>query len=208
VTGFDPNYPARSGRLLGLLTDRGFGLAAWAPAFLLAIPALAALARRRPPGWVAIVVPLAAGWLNAAFLALTMHGWWWPGRQVVVVIPCIVIAVAWWVSRYAPARAVFVVAGALGVLTFVWLTSEGLLGHRHLVEDFERTGNPWYRAWRLVLPDGRFDPAGTELLQLLWIGIALLLARWGWRSVGTRPATKALAPPIDRQEATCEPVLV
>ena len=49
--GEDPDYFGRSQRLGGLLLDRGFGLAAWMPAYLLAVPALAALARRRPAGW-------------------------------------------------------------------------------------------------------------------------------------------------------------
>jgi hypothetical protein len=50
VMGDDPDYGARSGRLLDALVDTRFGLAAWQPAWLLAVPALAALLRRRPPG--------------------------------------------------------------------------------------------------------------------------------------------------------------
>jgi hypothetical protein len=48
AVGSDPDSLGRSRRLLGLATDRGFGVAAWQPAFLLAVPALATLARRRP----------------------------------------------------------------------------------------------------------------------------------------------------------------
>ena len=51
-----------------------------------------------------LVLPLAAGWATATWVALTMHGWWWPGRQVVVVVPCLVLAVAWWVARARAAR--------------------------------------------------------------------------------------------------------
>ncbi len=89
---------ARTQRLVGLLVDRGFGLVAWAPVYLAAVPALGALARRRPPQWPALVLPLAAGWANATWIALTMHGWWWPGRQTVVVLPCVVLATCWWVG--------------------------------------------------------------------------------------------------------------
>ena len=98
VTGESPHYLARSQRLVGLIVDRGFGLAAWAPVYLAAIPAFGALARRRPPFWPALALPLAAGWANATWIALTMHGWWWPGRQTVVVLPCVVLATAWWVG--------------------------------------------------------------------------------------------------------------
>jgi hypothetical protein len=93
VVGAEPDYLGRSRRLLGLLVDRGFGLAAWQPAWLLAVPALAALVRRRPAGWAALAAPLAAGWLVATFVALTMHGWWFAGRQVVVVLPLAALAV-------------------------------------------------------------------------------------------------------------------
>lgn len=208
VMGVSPDYLGRSRRLLGLLTDRGFGLAAWQPAFLLAIPALAALGRRRPRGWPVLALPLAVGWLNATFVALTMHGWWLPGRQVVVVLPCLVLAVAWWVDRYVPARKWLVTAAALGALSFVWLTVEGLVGHRHLIVGFESTGNPWYRFWRLVLPDDRLEPAGTELLRLAWIAIAVLLAAWGWRSVGSRPRRPRTSSPVrttEQETHQCEP---
>ena len=99
VVGTEPDYLGRSRQLLGLLVDRGFGLAAWQPAWLLAVPAVAALARRRPPGWGALALPLAAGWLVATFVALTMQGWWFAGRQVVVVLPLAALAVAWWTGR-------------------------------------------------------------------------------------------------------------
>ncbi|HYN99967.1 MAG TPA: hypothetical protein VEU28_09880, partial [Actinomycetota bacterium] len=93
VMGVTPNFVTRTSRLIGLLVDRRFGLAAWQPAWLLAIPAVAWFVRKRPAGWEVLLLPLAAGWLNATFLALTMHGWWWPGRQVVVVLPAAVLAI-------------------------------------------------------------------------------------------------------------------
>jgi hypothetical protein len=61
VVGSDPDYVGRSVRLVGLENDRGFGLAAWQPAYLLGIPAVTALLWRRPAGWAALVMPLAAG---------------------------------------------------------------------------------------------------------------------------------------------------
>jgi hypothetical protein len=47
VMGRSPDHLGRSHRLIGLLVDRDFGLVAWQPAWLLALPALGALARRR-----------------------------------------------------------------------------------------------------------------------------------------------------------------
>jgi hypothetical protein len=92
VAGVHPDYVGRARRLLALLVDRDYGLAAWQPAWLLAIPAVGAAVRRRDP----LLLVLAAGWLTATFVALTMHGFWWPGRQVVVVLPVLVLLVARW----------------------------------------------------------------------------------------------------------------
>lgn len=194
VMGSSPSYAGRSRRLIGLLLDRGFGLAAWAPGFLLVVPALAALARRRPPGWLALVVPLAAGWVTATWVALTMHGWWWPGRQVVVVVPCLVLAVAWWSGTVVPAAQRAVVGlGAAGVVLWGWLVVE-VLGRQHtLIVDFEATGNPLYRAWRTVLPDHRNPTAATWVLQAGWLLALAAAAVLAWRAAA--PPDGAPRPP-------------
>ena len=189
VTGQAPDYLSRTQRLVGLLVDRGFGLAAWAPVYLAAIPSLGALARRRPPPWPALVLPLAAGWANATWIALTMHGWWWPGRQTVVVLPCIVLVTCWWVQELVPRqrrRVVGAIAGlgVLGVVLWGWLVVEVLRERLTLIIDFEATRNPLYRAWRLVLPDLRHETALSPVLLTLWIVALAGLAWWGWRTAG------------------------
>ena len=87
------------------------------------MPALAALVVQRPAHWAVLALPLLAGWLNATFVALTMHGWWWPGRQVVVVLPCVVLAVAWWAATRPLAVRALAVLGAVGASVFVWLVA-------------------------------------------------------------------------------------
>lgn len=211
VMGSDPDYLARGVRLLGLLDDRGFGLAAWAPGFLLAVPAFAALARRHPPGALLLGSVAVAGWLNATFAALTMHGWWWPGRQVVVVVPAIVLAIAWWAGQVRGGRVAVVGLGALGMVTAAWLAADVLTGHMTLIIDFERTTNPLVRAWRHVLPDGRDPDPLTAVLRGAWLAVAGGLAALGWRSVGgRRPDAPPSAPvptltpvPVDSQEFAC-----
>jgi hypothetical protein len=184
AVGSDPDYLGRSRRLLGLLTDRGFGLAAWQPAFLLAVPALAALLRRRPAGWAAVALPLAAGWLVATFLALTMHGWWFPGRQVVVVLPLAVLAVASWASSRRR-RVAVAVGGGVGVVAYAWLVADGLAGRVAWAVDFFATGNPAYRAWRLVLPDYLTVTATTWVLHAAWLAVLAGWAAAAWRQAGT-----------------------
>jgi hypothetical protein len=186
VVGSSPDYPGRSVRLVGLLLDRGFGLIAWAPAFLLTVAALAALLRARPRGWTAIVLPAAAGWANATWVALTMHGWWWPGRQLVVVVPLLVLATAWWVDRHPPARPLLALATAAGLVLWGWLLVEVLQERITLIVDFEQTRDPLARAWRAVLPDYRARGARTWALQAGWLVVLALLARTGWRSEAAR----------------------
>ena len=86
VVGNRPNYLGRSRRLVGLLVDDGFGIASWMIGWLALPFALGAVLRPPRVQEIAVlVIPLVTGWLVATFVALTMHGWWWPGRQLVVV---------------------------------------------------------------------------------------------------------------------------
>ena len=184
AVGSDPDYLGRSRRLLGLATDRGFGVAAWQPAFLLAVPALATLARRRPAGWAALALPLAAGWLVATFVALTMHGWWFPGRQVVVVLPLAVLAVACWAGGARRRRLAVAVAGGVGVVAYGWLLADGLAGRVTWAVDAFATRDPAYRAWRLVLPDYLTVTTATWVLHAAWLVVVVLWAAATWRRAG------------------------
>jgi hypothetical protein len=178
VVGFDPNYAGRSVRLVGLLVDDVFGLAAWQPAWLLAIPALASLVKTRPSGWGVLALPLSAGWLSATFLAPTMHGWWWPGRQVVVVLPCAVLAIAWWAGKWMRRTAITGALAALGMFIYAWIVVEGLAGNLTWVIDFHGTSNPVYQWWVGLLPAYSDPNAQTWILHGLWIAAALVLVAW------------------------------
>jgi hypothetical protein len=190
--GRDPDPGGRAYRLTGLLTDRGFGLVAWAPAFLVVVGGVAAFVRRRPLGWAVVVVPLAVGWLNATFVAESMHDWSWPGRQVVVVLPLAVIATAWWVDRVPSVRPVLIALAALGLGFWSWLLIEALTGGSSfsLVVDLERTANPVYGLWRSLLPDFRNPTWSTPVLATASTAVLAGLAglgAWSVRATGGRP---------------------
>ena len=185
VLGSDPDYAGRSRRLAGLLLDRGFGLAAWTPAYLLVVPALAAFVRRRPPGWVVTVASFAAGYAVAVWLALTMHGWWWPGRQLVVVLPVAVVAVAVRAGRLAAVLWLALGGCAAGIFNWLWLVVESSTGRRTLVTDFEPTANPVYRAWRVLLPDYRDFDTTAVALTVVWASALVVAAVWA--ALRTRP---------------------
>lgn len=178
VIGASPDYLGRSLRLIGLLVDRDFGLAAWQPAWLLVVPAVAALLARRPRGLVALLAPLVVGWLVATFVALTMHGFWWPGRQVVVVLPLAVLIVLIWLARTGPlVRAGAAVLGTAGLLTYGWLLFDGYTRRITWVSGFDTTRSPVYRALSPLLPDYRADFWPAHLVWVILLG-ALALGSW------------------------------
>ena len=191
VLGRDADYLGRSRRLVGLLVDRGFGLAAWTPAYLIAVPALAALARRRPPGWATLLTVLASGYVVATWVALTMHGWWWPGRQVVVVLPAVVVAVTMLADRLRGLGWLALGGCLIGIFNWVWLVVEASTGRRTLVVDFEETANPVYQAWSVLLPDHRQFEGGAVALTVVWTAAVAAAGVWGWlRSSPTRVAAR------------------
>ena len=186
VVGSEPDYLGRGRRLVGLLVDRDFGLAAWQPAWLLIVPAVAALLARRPRGWAAVALPLAAGWLVATFVALTMQGWWFPGRQVVVVLPAAVLAIAWWARGGGRRLGITLALGAAGVLAYAWIAVEGAMGRIAWVVDLQATGNPLYRAWTAVLPDYLDVTAATWALHWAWAAAFAAMAVLAVRPEGFR----------------------
>jgi hypothetical protein len=199
VVGAAPDYPARSIRLVGLLVDHDFGLLAWAPAYLLVIPALAALVRRRPPGAAVLALPLAAGWLNATYVALTMAGWWWPGRQVVVVLPLAVLAVAWWagtVVDWARVRGPLVVASVVGVVTWAWIVVRVVTSADGLIVDFAQIAGPVSAAWRLLLPDDRVLAPIDLARYSAWVLALAALATWGWHTAAPAPRPLLFSDPL------------
>jgi hypothetical protein len=128
-----------------------------------------------------VAAPLAAGWLVATFIALTMQGWWFGGRQVVVVLPLAVLAVAWWIGPDPRRRALLALASGVGVLAHLWLVVEGAAGRVTWAVDPTATANPLYRAWRLVLPDYLAMSWKTWGLHGAWL---IALAVWAASAAG------------------------
>ena len=195
VVGSDPDYFGRSRRLVGLLVDRDFGLAAWQPAWLLIVPAIAVLLARRPRGWQSLALPLGAGWLVATFVALTMQGWWFPGRQVVVVLPAAVLAIAWWARGGGARLAATLALGAVGVVAHAWVTTEGALGRIAWVVDLQSTSDPLYRAWTAVLPDYLVENAATWPLHWAWTALLVAAAALAVRGERARARTTPIGRP-------------
>jgi hypothetical protein len=181
VMGDQPDRVARTVRLLGLLVDRDFGLGAWQPLWLLLVPAIAVLLVRRPPRWASIAAPLAAGWAMGTWVAVTMHGWWFPGRHIVHALPCAALAIAWWLHRLAIGRVVAWVGVVIGAVSSLWLAAQTAFDDVTLVFDPWATTDPVLRLMQPLLPNMRdhgIEVGGRYVAWLvLLVGGAALAVR-------------------------------
>lgn len=185
-TGADPW--GRSVRLVGLLVDRGFGLAAWQPAWLVAPVAVVTGLRAGTRSLRLAASVVGIGWVVATFVALTMHGWWFPGRQVVVVLPVAALLISRWVDRAPARRAVVTALGAVGVGAFGWLVAEGAAGDVTWIIDFASTSYPPYLLLAPVLPDYMAPSTTTWILHAVWTALVVVavMAAWRWRRMAVR----------------------
>jgi len=120
-------------------------------------------------------------WLNATFVALTMHGWWVPGRQLVVALPLAGLLLACWTDAPAARLRVVVALGAVGIVNWLWLAIEATTGRRTLVVDFADTVAPGFRLVGPLLPDGQLVDSAETLLLVAW-SATLVAAAWvGWQ---------------------------
>jgi hypothetical protein len=146
---FPLGYLHRVYRLVALFVDREFGLLRWAPVLALAFVGAWLLLRERRSGLAraipglkaeesaATMCALAAGaqLLVAAFLAPTMFGTWFPGRQLAAALPLAVPLVA--VGLRKLPRAGFALA-FVSVAASAWLYVAVRSGDATLVSDRPR----------------------------------------------------------------------
>ena len=191
VVGNSPDYPGRTRRLLGLIVDKRFGIAAWAPVYLVLPLVITRTIRRRDQHWQLLVALCVVCWAVATWVALTMHGWWWAGRQVVPVLPLVAVLIAAAVDRHRRRLQAVVVAALLGTLSWLWLVVETSTGQHTLIVDFDRTSNPWYRVWQLVLPDHQVMSVADHVLTAFWAVAVIFGCWWVWRQPGSETATQS-----------------
>ncbi|MDY7103791.1 MAG: hypothetical protein S0880_21620 [Actinomycetota bacterium] len=168
VVGTEVDVLGRTRRLIGLLVDRGFGIAAWSPVwFLLPVAVAAGVVRRAPDRWLLAAI-VAVTWLNATYVALTMHGWWVPGRQLVVGLPAAAILLACWAEVSARRLGAIAGLGVLGLVNWLWLAFEATTDRRTLIVDFADTAAWPYRLLAPLLPDGLRASATDDVLLVVW----------------------------------------
>ncbi len=85
------SFEDRAYRLWGLFIDQRFGIGRWAPVLLAVWPVLPLLVRFSRTGAVAAAL-IVTQLLVATFVSVTMMGWWFPGRMLIVVFPLLALA--------------------------------------------------------------------------------------------------------------------
>jgi hypothetical protein len=132
-------------------------------------------------------VPLLAGWATATWVALTMHGFWWPGRQLVVVLPLAVLVILVWLAR----------AGRAVVVTAAGLAAAGLAYYAALLVTGYVSTTTWVLApddlvlhWpaALLLPDDRDLTTADQVRYAAWVVVTALLALHTARRCGRAQA--------------------
>ena len=191
VVGNSPNYAGRTRRLLGLIVDRRFGIAAWTPVYLLVPLVVARTIRRRDQNWHIAITLCAVGWAVATWIALTMHGWWWSGRQIVPILPVMAILFAMAVDQNRRRLQLVVAATLVGTFSWLWLVVETSTGQHTLIVDFERTTNPLYRLWSVALPDHQIMSIGDHLLTALWSAAVICGCWWVWTRSQEEPRSQS-----------------
>lgn len=194
VVGTDPDYFGRSRRLIGLLVDRKFGIASWHPVWFLAPFAMSWMIVRDRMYALVVAPAFGAGLFTATFVALTMQGWWFPGRQMVVVLPLAVIAVASLASKYQGALLLSVLGAGAGLINWLTLVHEASNDKRTLIVDHWDVEAWPYRLIYGLMPDGLASGAAPDVGLAIW-GVLLVMSMATGVSVARRcQSSWALSP--------------
>ena len=181
-------------RLWGLFVDRRFGVGRWAPILLVVVPGLALLALGKVECRLLFGL-IAAQLLIATFLAITMMGWWFPGRTLLIVFPLLVVPLTLMAVHLGP-----LVRWAMGVLAiYTVLITAGLAhaGHTReitiVVDAFDMSFPP-FRALSPGFPMYTFWTNETWSLTVAWlvvagVAVAATLLRFYRNSPGTLDVT-------------------
>jgi hypothetical protein len=213
----------RAYRLWGLLVDQRFGIGRWAPLLLLVPASLPLLVRGRlavgsgaqgdregrPYGLVPILVLslVLTQVLIATFVAITMMGWWFPGRTLMTVLPLMALPLTLLVARMpVPGR---IGAGALAGLSLLFtvaLRDATAIGGSVNAGDVTLAVDPFdMRFWLFrqaahLFPNYQAWTDTTIVLTIVWVTL-FVSSMWfvAWRQYGDDLRALMRRLPVDRR---------
>ena len=160
-------------RLWGLFIDRRFGIGRWTPIFLVAAPALILLLlgedrRRLVLGLVGMQI------LIAVFVAITMMGWWFPGRTLLTALPLLVVPIVLlWERSALGVRWLMLVLAVYGLAVTGGLAYAGHTGEVTIAVDPFDMGFPPFRALSWAFPMYTSWGWHTWTMTCVWLAAAV-----------------------------------
>ena len=175
ILGGHIEWGERYYRLWGLFIDRRFGIGRWAPLLLVAVPGMAMLlaadSRRR-----LVLLLIVAQMLIATFVALTMMGWWFPGRTLLTVLPLLVVPIVLTVSRLPSwGRTTIAVLGLLTVANTYGLAVAGRTGEVTIAVDPFDMSFPAFQDLGGLFPLYTWWTSETWWLTFIWLTLGALV---------------------------------
>ncbi len=174
-------------RLWGLLIDRRFGIGRWGPLLLAAIPGMALLAATGPAHRLALGL-ISLQMVIATVVAITMTGWWFPGRTLLTVLPLFVLPIVLMVVR-APlwGRVGIALLGVLTVATTAGLALSGRAGEVTIAIDPFDMAYPPFQGLAGLFPLYSWWTIETWWLTIFWLVLAgLLIGATAWPEIPGR----------------------
>ena len=187
ILGVHIEFGDRYYRIWGLFVDQRFGIGRWAPLLLAAVPGMALLAVAGPAHRLTLALVLTQV-LIATFVAITMMGWWFPGRTLLTVLPLFVLPIVLLVVR-APlwGRVAMAVLGVLTLANTLGLAQSGRAGEITIaVDPFDMSFAP-FQGLAGLFPLFTLWKTETWWLTIFWLTTAALVtAATIWPSVPDR----------------------
>ncbi len=189
-------FTQRFYRTWGLFIDERFGLARWG---FIVFPAIAGLLLLPWRGWrFRVVLALILTQLViATFVAITMMGWWFPGRTLATVLPLLTVPLVMLLAQAsAPVRWL---VGLLGVqtaaITFVLAQAGHAREIRLAVNPFEMS-SPLFSGVSRLFPNYTSWDTQTTVATIVWLmfggAIAAVLTARQYRLRSTSDRTDLL----------------
>ncbi|GIS94924.1 MAG: hypothetical protein CM1200mP22_21610 [Dehalococcoidia bacterium] len=175
ILGDHLDFTQRIYRPLGLFIDERFGIGRWAPILLFVLPTAPLLWKITGSSRLILALILTQI-LIATFIAITMMGWWFPGRTIITVLPLMTLPLV--ILLMQSPLWVRLTLGVLGIYSLVITALLAVSGHTReiviAVDPFDMS-SPIFQLIAPMVPDYRMWNAHTWIFTVIWLSIMGIL---------------------------------